>query len=346
MFILGFSAFYHDSAACIIHNGDIVAAAQEERFTRIKHDASFPAKAINYCMEEAGINPSQIDAVVFYEKPFLKFERLLETYLAFAPIGFNSFRISMQSWIKDKLFQKQAICRLLSETLDKEVKWSDRLLFSGHHLSHAASAFFPSPYKTAAILTIDGVGEWTTTSIAIGKSNNIDVIREMKFPHSLGLLYSAFTYYVGFKVNSGEYKLMGLAPYGTPKYVDLIYENLIDVKDDGSFQLDMRYFDFATGFTMTNNKFERLFGGVRRNPEAKITQKHMDLAASIQKVTEQIILKIGKKIALDTKEKIYVWLAALHLIVLRTGFCCVKRFLKTSGCNRRLEMLVVRLVLP
>ena len=303
MFILGFSAFYHDSAACIIHNGDIVAAAQEERFTRIKHDASFPAKAINYCMEEAGINPSQIDAVVFYEKPFLKFERLLETYLAFAPIGFNSFRISMQSWIKDKLFQKQAICRLLSETLDKEVKWSDRLLFSGHHLSHAASAFFPSPYKTAAILTIDGVGEWTTTSIAIGKSNNIDVIREMKFPHSLGLLYSAFTYYVGFKVNSGEYKLMGLAPYGTPKYVDLIYENLIDVKDDGSFQLDMRYFDFATGFTMTNNKFERLFGGVRRNPEAKITQKHMDLAASIQKVTEQIILKIGKKIALDTKEK-------------------------------------------
>lgn len=243
MYIIGISAFYHDSAACILKDGEIIAAAQEERFTRKKHDAGFPRFAIAYCLNEANISADKVDNVVFYEKPFIKFERLLETYLAFAPKGFKSFAKSMPLWVKDKLFQKYTLIKELNSTLDERLNWSERLLFSEHHLSHAASAFYPSPFENAAILTLDGVGEWTTTSIALGKKNEIKVIKELKFPHSLGLLYSSFTYYTGFKVNSGEYKVMGLAPYGEPRYADLIKEKLVDIAEDGSFQLDMSYFD-------------------------------------------------------------------------------------------------------
>jgi len=303
MFILGISAFYHDSATCLIQDGDIIAAAQEERFTRIKHDSAFPANAIKYCLKEAKISPDQIENIVFYEKPFLKFERLLETYLAFAPKGFVSFAKAIPVWVKDKLFQKSAITKELKSLFGKEVNWSERLLFSEHHLSHAASAFYPSPFERAAVLTLDGVGEWTTTSLALGKGKEIKVIKEIKFPHSLGLLYSAFTYYTGFKVNSGEYKVMGLAPYGEPRYADLIRKNLINIADDGSFQLDMRYFNYTTGLTMTNKKFDELFGGPPRKSETNLTQREMDLAASIQKVTEEIIIKLAKDIAKETGEK-------------------------------------------
>ncbi|MBT6184040.1 MAG: hypothetical protein HOI07_04745, partial [Betaproteobacteria bacterium] len=285
MYILGISAFYHDSAACLLKNGSIVAAAQEERFTRKKHDAAFPRHAINYCLSEAGVSANDIVNVVFYEKPFLKFERLLETYLAFAPRGFRSFLSAMPLWIKDKLFQKSHLLKELKQSLGTTVDWSDRLLFSEHHLSHAASAFYPSPFEKAAILTIDGVGEWTTTSLAEGLGSDIKVIKEIHFPHSLGLLYSAFTFYTGFKVNSGEYKVMGLAPYGKPVYADLIKKNLMDIAADGSFQIDMSYFDYACGLTMTNKKFEKLFGGPPRRPESELTQREMDLAASVQKVT-------------------------------------------------------------
>jgi len=303
MYILGISAYYHDSAACLIQDGDIIAAAQEERFTRIKHDSAFPTNAIKYCLTEAKLSPDQIENIVFYEKPFLKFERLLETYLAFAPKGFVSFSKAIPVWIKDKLFQKSSLTKELKSLLGKEINWSERLLFSEHHLSHAASAFYPSPFERAAILTLDGVGEWTTTSLALGKGKDIKVIKEIKFPHSLGLLYSAFTYYTGFKVNSGEYKVMGLAPYGEPRYTNLIKENLINIADDGSFQLDMSYFNYATGLTMTNKKFDKLFGGPPRKPETKLTQREMDLAASIQKVTEEIIIKLAKDIAKETDEK-------------------------------------------
>lgn len=303
MYILGISAFYHDSAACLLNDGHIIAAAQEERFTRKKHDDGFPSHAIQYCLKESGISASEIDNVVFYEKPFLKFERLLETYFAFAPKGFSSFAKAMPMWIKNKLFQKSQLINELKLTLDAEINWGERLLFSEHHLSHAASAFYPSPFQNAAILTLDGVGEWTTSSIAIGNGNNINVIKEIKFPHSLGLLYSAFTFYTGFKVNSGEYKVMGLAPYGKPRYYDLILKKLITVANDGSFQLDMSYFNYATGFTMTNKKFDDLFGGPARNSETEITQREMDLAASIQKVTEEIILKIARGIAKETGER-------------------------------------------
>ena len=302
MYILGISAFYHDSAACLIKNGEIIAAAQEERFTRKKHDSSFPHNAIQYCLKEAQIDPKEIDKVVFYEKPFLKFERLLETYLAFAPKGFASFVKAIPVWLKDKLFQKSVLIKELKSTLDNEVNWRERLLFSEHHLSHAASAFYPSPFESAAILTLDGVGEWTTTSSAVGNGKNIKVIKEIHFPHSLGLLYSAFTYYLGFKVNSGEYKLMGLAPYGVPRYIDLILEKLIIVANDGSFQLDMSYFDYATGLTMTNEKFNRLFDGPPRVSEAKLTQREMDLAASVQKVTEDIVIQLAKGISKETGE--------------------------------------------
>ncbi|MDB0003670.1 carbamoyltransferase [Alphaproteobacteria bacterium] len=302
MYILGISAYYHDSAACLIKDGEIIAAAQEERFTRKKHDSGFPHIAIQYCLEEASISASKIDNVVFYEKPFVKFERLLETYLAFAPKGFTSFAKSMPVWIKDKLFQKSALIKELKSTLDENVDWRERLLFSEHHLSHAASAYYPSPFDSAAVLTLDGVGEWTTTSLAIGKGRDLKVIKELHFPHSLGLLYSAFTYYTGFKVNSGEYKLMGLAPYGEPRYADLIREKLINVAKDGSFQLDMSYFDYATGFTMTNKKFNTLFGGPPRTSETEITQREMDLAASVQKVTEGIVLELAMGIAKETGE--------------------------------------------
>jgi carbamoyltransferase len=303
MYILGISAFYHDSAACLLKDGEIIAAAQEERFTRKKHDASFPQNAVTYCLKEANIAASKIDQVVFYEKPFMKFERLLETSLAFAPKGFRNFAIAMPIWIKDKLFQKSAIVNDLKAILDKNVNWSERLLFSEHHLSHAASAFYPSPFESAAVLTLDGVGEWTTTSLAIGKGNDLKVIKELHFPHSLGLLYSAFTYYTGFKVNSGEYKVMGLAPYGIPRYAPLIREKLITIAKDGSFQLDMSYFDFATGLTMTNKKFDALFGGPPRTSESELTQREMDLAASVQKVTEEIVIQLAKSIAEDTGER-------------------------------------------
>ena len=303
MFILGISAFYHDSAACLINDGNIIAAAQEERFSRIKHDSAFPSNAISYCLKEAKINPEQIENIVFYEKPFIKFERLLETYLAFAPKGFVSFSKAIPVWIKDKLFQKSTLIKELKSLLGTEVNWGKRLLFSEHHLSHAASAFYPSPFERAAILTLDGVGEWTTTSLALGNGNNIKVIKDLKFPHSLGLLYSAFTYYTGFKVNSGEYKVMGLAPYGEPRYADLIKDKLINIADDGSFQIDMSYFDYATGLTMTNKKFDELFGAPSRKSESTLTQREMDLAASIQKVTEEIIIKLAKNIAKETKEK-------------------------------------------
>ncbi len=297
MYILGISAFYHDSAACLIKDGEIIAAAQEERFTRIKHDSSFPNHAIKYCLKEGNIQPTVIDNVVFYEKPFMKFERLLETYLAYAPRGFKSFVKSMPLWIKDKLFQKNTILRKLNLTLSKKINWHERLLFSEHHLSHAASAYYPSPFKNAAVLTLDGVGEWTTTSIAIGKGSELKIVKEILFPHSLGLLYSAFTFYTGFKVNSGEYKVMGLAPYGEPIYADIIREKIISVAEDGSFQLDMSYFNYTTGLKMINKKFEELFGGPARDPETELTQREMDLAASVQRVIEEIIIKIARNIA-------------------------------------------------
>ena len=303
MYILGISAFYHDSAACLINDGVIISAAQEERFTRKKHDANFPQNAIKYCLKEANIDANLIEHVVFYEKPFMKFERLLETYLAFAPRGFISFKSAMPLWIKDKLFQKSNLIKELEKSLSEKIKWKEKILFSEHHLSHAASAFYPSPFKNAAVLTLDGVGEWTTTSLAIGNGKNLKVIKEIHFPHSLGLLYSAFTYYTGFKVNSGEYKVMGLAPYGEPKFANLIKEKLIKISEDGSFQLDMSYFDYCTGLAMTNKKFHDLFGGPPRQSETDLSQREMDLAASVQKVTEEIVINLARNIAIETGEK-------------------------------------------
>ena len=291
MNILGISAYYHDAAACLVIDGKIIAAVQEERFTRIKHDSSFPNHAISYCLKEAGICAKDLDHIVFYDKPFLKFERLLETYLAFAPRGFKSFATSLPVWLKDKLFQKSVITKAMTDLWGKDIHWGERLLFSEHHLSHAASAFFPSPFEEAAVLTMDGVGEWTTTSLAIGKGNNLDVIKEIHFPHSLGLLYSAFTYYTGFKVNSGEYKVMGLAPYGEPKYVQKIYDNLLDLKEDGSYHLNLKYFNYMQGLSMTNDGFNALFDGPRRKPESPLTQREMDLAASIQEVVEECMMR-------------------------------------------------------
>jgi carbamoyltransferase len=302
MYILGISAFYHDSAACLVSDGEIIAAAQEERFTRKKHDLQFPVNAINYCLVEAGISAAQVDYVVFYDEPFLKFDRLIQTYLAFAPKGLKSFITSMPIWLNEKLFQKRIVSKALKDLWGKDIDWKKRLLFSEHHLSHAASAFFPSPFESAAILTLDGVGEWATSSLAIGKGNNLTILKEIHFPHSLGLLYSAFTYYIGFKVNSGEYKLMGLAPYGVPKYAELIKKYLIDIKEDGSFSLDMSYFNYCTGFTMTTTKFHDLFGGPPRKPESELTQLEMDIAASIQAVTEEVMIKLAKEISKSTGE--------------------------------------------
>lgn len=293
--ILGISAYYHDSAAALVVDGQIVAAAQEERFTRKKHDADFPAMAIKYCLEEAGISLDEVDHVVFYDKPLIKFERLLETYLSYAPKGFRSFLASMPIWLKDKLFLKATLKRELGKMASDE-KIVPPLLFSAHHKSHAASAFYPSPYDKAAVLCLDGVGEWATSSVWLGDGGSLTPQWELNFPHSLGLLYSAFTYYTGFKVNSGEYKLMGLAPYGEPVYVDLILDNLLDVKEDGSFRLDMTYFNYATGLTMTNTKFDKLFGGPPRAPESEISQREMDLARSIQVVTEEVVLKIARTV--------------------------------------------------
>ena len=299
---MGLSAYYHDSAAALIQDGQILAAAQEERFTRRKHDARFPTNAIGHCLNDAGISPNEIDYVVFYDKPFLKFERLLETYLAFAPKGFNSFRKAIPLWLKEKLFQKKLLCEELNKC-GFEGNLANRLLFSEHHLSHAASAFFPSPFSKAAILTMDGVGEWATTSFAFGKDNKIEIRKEIHFPHSIGLLYSAFTYYTGFKVNSGEYKLMGLAPYGEPKYAQRILDHLIDLKADGSFRLDLSYFNYCTGLTMTSTRFHDLFGAPPRSAESHLTQKHMDIAASIQKVTEEVVLRLTRSLIKETGEK-------------------------------------------
>lgn len=293
MRILGISAFYHDSAAALLVDGQPVAAAQEERFTRRKHDPRFPARSIDYCLSAAGITLDDLDHIAFFEKPFVKFERLLETYLANAPSGFRSFRMAMPLWIKDKLFQKHNLAKYLAE-LPHTKSVDSRLLFAEHHQSHAASAYYPSPFEEAVILTMDGVGEWATASIAIGRGSSLETVKEIHWPHSLGLLYSAFTYYLGFKVNSGEYKVMGLAPYGEPKFVSQILDNVVDLKPDGSFWLDQSYFNYATGLTMTSEKFHRLFGGPPRRAETLLTQREMDLAASIQKVTEEIMLRITR----------------------------------------------------
>ena len=295
MYILGISAFYHDSAACLVKDGEIISAAQEERFTRKKHDHNFPFKAIEFCLNHSKIQVSDLDLIAFYDKPFLKFERLLESYLSFAPIGIKSFIKAMPLWIKEKLWMK--------EYIKNELSYEGKTIFPEHHESHAASAFYPSPFKEAAILTMDGVGEWTTTSFGTGRDNKIELLADIKFPHSLGLLYSAFTYYIGFKVNSGEYKVMGLAPYGEPKYKDLILQELIDVKEDGSFRMNMEYFDYVAGLRMTNSKFHQLFGGPPREPETKLRQKDMNLARSLQEVTEEIVLKLGKHVYKETGMK-------------------------------------------
>lgn len=299
MRVLGISAFYHDSAAAIVEDGAIVAAAQEERFTRRKHDPGFPRHAVEYCLREAGVALEALDCVAFYDKPLLKFERLLETYLAFAPRGFASFRMAIPVWLREKLFLKSLLVRELgrfgaADDLEK------KLVFSEHHLSHAASAFYPSPFDEAVVLTLDGVGEWATTSLAFGKGSHLEVRREIHFPHSVGLLYSAFTYYTGFKVNSGEYKVMGLAPYGQPRYAQLILDHLIDIKADGTFRLDLDYFDYCTGLAMTNERFHTLFGGAPRDPESLLTQRDMDLAASVQAVTEEVMLRLTRAVAAET----------------------------------------------
>ena len=301
MYILGISAYYHDSAACIIKDGKILAAAQEERFTRKKHDQSFPINAINYCLMESGIESHELDLVAFYDKPFLKFERILETYLSFAPKGINSFLKAVPIWIKKKLWTK--------ELIREKISYSGKIIFPEHHASHAASAFFASPFQDAAFLTMDGVGEWSTTSFGIGNGNKIEIMADIKFPNSLGLLYSAITYYTGFRVNSGEYKVMGLAPYGEPKYKKIIYDHLINVKADGSFKMNMDYFNYAVGLTMTNKKFDTLFGGPPRKPESELTQKEMDIARSVQEVTEEIVLKIAKHVKKALEKSIYVLLA-------------------------------------
>ncbi len=301
--ILGISAFYHDSAASLVIDGEVIAAAQEERFSRKKHDPSYPKNAINYVLSESNLKLSDIDHIVFFEKPFLKFERLLETYLAFAPYGFKSFSMSMPIWLREKLFQKKFLFDQLKEH-DEKFNDIEKIYFSEHHYSHAASAFFPSKFKEAVVLTLDGVGEWATTTVAIGKDNKLDLLKEIHFPHSIGLLYSAFTYYLGFKVNSGEYKVMGLAPYGEPKYKNLILDNLLDLKDDGSFRLNMNYFNYATGLTMTNKKFSELFKNpVRDSEKDLLTQFHMDVAASIQAVIEKIVIMITDTIANEYKVK-------------------------------------------
>jgi carbamoyltransferase len=297
--ILGISAFYHDSAAALLVDGRIVAAAQEERFTRKKHDPGFPTNAVRYCLAEGGVKLSELDHIAFYDKPFLKFERLLETYVAFAPKGFRSFQMAMPVWIKDKLFQKDSLHKQLA-AIDPDCDARSKLLFTEHHLAHAASAFYPSPFDEALVLTLDGVGEWCTTSAGLGRGEDLKIHRELHFPHSLGLLYSAFTYYTGFKVNSGEYKVMGLAPYGEPKYAARILDQLMDLKDDGTFRLDLQYFDYCTGLTMTNAKFDGLFGHPVRTPDKLLTQFHMDIAASVQKVTEEVMLRLTRSLAAET----------------------------------------------
>ncbi|NWF49657.1 MAG: carbamoyltransferase [Ignavibacteriaceae bacterium] len=311
MYILGISAYYHDSAACIVKDGEIIAAAQEERFTRKKHDHNFPVNSIRFCLDFAGIKSNDLEIVAFYDKPFLKFERLLETYLTYAPVGIKSFIKAMPLWIREKLWMK--------ELIKKELSFEGKIIFPEHHLSHAASAFYPSPFDESAILTMDGVGEWTTTSFGVGKNNSIELFAEIRFPHSLGLLYSAFTYYTGFKVNSGEYKVMGLAPYGEPKYKHIILKELIDLREDGSFKMNMNYFNYCAGLTMTNEKFHKLFGGPPREPESKLTQKEMDLARSLQEVTEEIVLKMGNNVFVETNQKNLVLAGGVALNCVANG---------------------------
>jgi carbamoyltransferase len=311
--ILGISAFYHDSAAALVVDGDIVAAAQEERFTRKKHDPGFPAQAINYCLKEAGLKPEALSYIAFYDKPLTKFDRLLETYLAYAPAGFRSFRLAMPLWLKDKLHMRRTLRTHLNAARQA------RLVFTDHHESHAASAFFPSPFDSAAILTLDGVGEWSTATYGLGEGNRVRLLKQLRFPHSLGLLYSAFTYYCGFKVNSGEYKLMGLAPYGRPGYYDLILKHLLDLKPDGSFWMNMDYFNYCQGLTMTNHRFHELFGGPPRNPESMLEQRHMDLAASIQKVTEEIMLQMAAEVHRKTGQKNLVLAGGVALNCVANG---------------------------
>ena len=295
MYILGISAYYHDSAACLVRDGEVLAAAQEERFTRVKHDHRYPASAVEFCLRRAGITPNELDYVVFYDKPLLKFERLLETYIDYAPSGLRSFLMAMPLWLREKIW--------IREQVSKEAGFEGKVLFTEHHESHAASAFFPSPFESAAVLTMDGVGEWATSSYGYGKGNELHLLKELHFPHSLGLLYSAFTYYTGFKVNSGEYKVMGLAPYGEPRYVKLILDELVDLREDGSLRLNMKYFNFAAGLTMTNSAFDRLFGGRARAPESEVTQREMDLARSVQEVTEEAMLRMARHVHQETGEK-------------------------------------------
>ncbi|MCX5670371.1 MAG: hypothetical protein NTU94_03490, partial [Planctomycetota bacterium] len=313
MNILGLSAFYHDSAACLVRDGRIVAAAQEERFSRKKHDDRFPQHAIDYCLREGGLGPADLDFVAFYDKPLLKFERLLETYLAYAPRGFRSFCAAMPLWLRRKLHLPREMDRGLARA------YQGRYVFTEHHESHAASAFFPSPFEEAAILTVDGVGEWATASYGVGRGHRIELSHELRFPHSLGLLYSAFTYFTGFKVNSGEYKLMGLAPYGRPVYKDLILERLLDLKDDGSFRMDMSYFNYCQGLTMTGPKFDRLFGGPRRRPETPLTEREMDLAASIQAVTEEILVRMARHVLTETRQRRLVLAGGVALNCVANG---------------------------
>lgn len=341
MVILGLSAYYHDSAAALVRDGEIVAAAQEERFTRRKNDSDFPAHAARWCLEAASVAGSEVDYVAFYDKPFLKFERLIETYLAFAPRGFKSFRTAMPLWIAEKLFQKKLLKEELAK-IDPHLADPKKLLFTEHHFSHAASAFYPSPFEQAAVLTIDGVGEWATTSVGIGRQNHLSITKEIHFPHSLGLLYAAFTYYTGFKINADEYKVMGLAPYGEPRFVRTIFDNLVDLHHDGSFRLEMKYFDYCTGLVMTNEHFDLLFGGPARREEEPLTRRHMDVAASIQAVTEEIMLRLPvpwpRKRALRTS----VLPAVSRSTAWRMEKYCAKACLKISGFNLPPATQVVR----
>ena len=311
MNILGISAFYHDSAACLLQDGRLVAAGQEERWSRKKHDFRFPARAARYCLRQAGIKAADLDLVIFYDKPFIKFERLLETYLSYAPVGIKSFLMAMPLWIRQKLW--------LPDVIKKELGFDGKVLFAEHHQSHAASAFFPSPFEEAAFLTLDGVGEWTTTSYGTGRDNKIKIMGEIHFPHSLGLLYSAFTYFTGFRVNSGEYKIMGLAPYGEPKYVDTILSEIMDLKEDGSYKLNMKYFNYCQGLTMTNQRFARLFGGPPRQPESELTQREMDLAASVQKVTEEVVLRTARHVHKETGQENLVLAGGVALNCVANG---------------------------
>ena len=336
--ILGISAFYHDSAAALLIDGKIIAAAQEERFTRVKHDSSYPFNAVEFVLKYSNLKLNQIDHIVFYEKPFLKFERLLETYVAFAPRGFRSFSSSMPIWLREKLFQKKLLLNELKQH-DKDFSGDSRIFFSEHHLSHAASAFYPSPFDEAIILTADGVGEWATTTVALGKKNKLQILKEIHFPHSLGLLYSAFTYYTGFKVNSGEYKLMGLAPYGEPKYKSLILDNLVDIKEDGTFSLNQEYFNYATGLTMTSDKFHKLFNAKPRDVKnEKVNQFHMDIASSIQSVTEEIMIKLSSSLRKQYGLPNLCLAGGVALNCVANGKIKKKIYLIKSGFNLLLEM--------